>query len=418
MMNAKRLKAMLLCVLMVTTMLLFAACGEEKPDETLSKEAEYQVTVVDALGKPYSGVVVRFMKDGQQLSMQVVDENGLAKKTMDRGDYTVELMFTGDASDYHYEKEGLTLSAENTTLKVVLSKTVSNSQSLFAGGEEFTAYNISTGCTYVELEEGMNYFLFTPKEAGNYAFSLKESNAKLGYYGTPFFVQSNNMAEMKDNAFTLSIHPGMIGGDNGGTTIMVLGVEATAGDKGGILTIERIGDHEETVADKPWTVYQTTSDLKAYTLPAGAALADFDLTAATSSYQLVLNETDGFYHLNSVDGPVVLVRLGEKSKYLESFKKMMETSRVCKYFFDENGDFVKKESYSECLNEYIEVMDENAGVYPLTEDLKYIIQQRGGYSQWWDANSSSYLFVDENGVPVDGINNEIAWLFMCCYVES
>ena len=78
--------------------------------------------------------------------------------------------------------------------------------------------------------------------------------------------------------------------------------------------------------------------------------------------------------------------------------------------------FQKKESYSECLLEYIACVDEESGTYPLTEDLKYILQQRGEYSGWFDPEESLYLFVDGNGIALDGINNEISWLFMCCYI--
>lgn len=418
MMNAKRFKAMLLCVLMLTTLVLFAACGEQKPDETLSKDAEYQVTVVDSLGNVYSGVVVRFMKGGQQVAMQVVDDKGLAKKTLERGDYTVELMFTGDAVEYHYEKEGLTLSAEKTTLQVTLSNAVGGSQTLFAGGEEFTAHSVSAGCTYVELTEGMNYFLFVPTEDGSFEFSLKGSDAKLGYYGSPHFVQSQNMAEMTDNKFVQSIRKDMIGTGNSGTTVMVIGIEAAAGQSSAILAIDRIGDPEWSVTDEEWIIYQITTEPTDFVLDEGAKLEEFDICASTDTYQLVLNENDGFYHLNTADGPLVLIRLGEKSKYLESFKKILETSGVSKYFYDEDGKFVKKESYDECLREYIEHIDEATGLYPLTEDLKYILQQRGDYAGWWNPGSGIYLFVDENRVPLDGVNHEIAWLFMCCYVAS
>ena len=61
-------------------------------------------------------------------------------------------------------------------------------------------------------------------------------------------------------------------------------------------------------------------------------------------------------------------------------------------------------------------MDEENGVYPLTEDLKYIIQQGGIQSGWWDSHDVRYLFVDENGIAVPGINSDISWLFMCRYV--
>ena len=416
--NMKRFKAIALCVLMITSLFVFAACGEDEPEQTLSKEAEYQVTVVDALGNAYSGVVVRFMQGKTQVAMQVVDATGVAKKTLDRGDYTVELMFTGDAVDYHYEKDGLNLSAEKTTLDIILSNTVGTSQSLFANGEEFNAHHVSAGCTYVELTSGMNYFLFAPGQAGCYEFSMMNTEAAIGYYGTPHFVQVVNMADVKDNKFTQSVSASMIGTGNTGTTVMVLGVKAEAGQTSGILAIDRVGDPEWNVADEPWRIYQTTVDLEDYVLPEGAKLGEFDLLASTDKYTLVLNEDDGFYHLNSADGPLVLMRLGEKSKYLESFKKILETSGVVKYFYDADGKFEKKESYSECLVEYIEHIDEDAGVYPLTEDLKYILQQRGDYVGWWNPNSGIYLFVDESGVPMNGINHEIAWLFMCCYIEG
>jgi len=133
-----------------------------------------------------------------------------------------------------------------------------------------------------------------------------------------------------------------------------------------------------------------------------------------------LNETDKTYHLNTADGPQVLVRLGAKAevKYLASFETVLERSGVSKYFYDENGEFIKKESYSECLLKYIENVDEESGMYPLTEDLKYIIQSRGDHSGWWSDDDALYLFKNENGEKVPGINADIAWLFMCCYIEA
>ena len=67
---------------------------------------------------------------------------------------------------------------------------------------------------------------------------------------------------------------------------------------------------------------------------------------------------------------------------------------------------------------YIEYIDEENGVYPLTEDLKYIVQQRGDHSGWFDADENTYLFKDVNGIAVPGSNAEISWLFMCCYISG
>ena len=81
-------------------------------------------------------------------------------------------------------------------------------------------------------------------------------------------------------------------------------------------------------------------------------------------------------------------------------------------------EFVKKENYGDCLLEYIECVDEDNGVYPLTEDLKYIIQNKGEYAGWFDADNSSYIFKDESGNKVVGVNADISWLFMCCYIAT
>ena len=113
----------------------------------------------------------------------------------------------------------------------------------------------------------------------------------------------------------------------------------------------------------------------------------------------------------------MLVRLAKDCKYIACFKTMLDRSGVSKYFFDDEKNFIKKESYSECLLEYIEYVDEDNGVYPLTKDLKYIIEQRGEYVGWWNPEGNGYMFKDDSGNNLTNINNEIAWLFMCCYAE-
>ena len=163
--------------------------------------------------------------------------------------------------------------------------------------------------------------------------------------------------------------------------------------------------------------YATTATLAPYKLASSTKLNNFDIKASSDKYNLVYNEADGFYHLDSVDGPLVLVRLAEDCDYIACFQTILDRSGVTKYFYDEDGKFVKKESYSECLLEYIECVDEVEGVYPLTEDLKYIIQQRGEYVGWWDIESSGYLFKDMNGNKDSDINADIAWLLMSCYIE-
>lgn len=398
----------LMCIVMGLT-----GCGED---------STYTVTVKDALGNPYSsGVVVQFLQDGKQVAIQACDENGVAKKEFeDGGEYTVALMSTDDEIEFYYE-EGLKITEKEKKLDVIAAyKLSAESTTLYVDSNECNAYEVSTGCTYVDLQtEERNYFLFTPKKAGNYEFSIvDDAKVEIGYYGAPHYVQSKNIAEVVKNKFTISVSESMIGTGDTGTNVFVLGIDVTDDKtKNCVIGVERIGDAVKTLADEPWTIYKKTSELKAYTLPSGAQIQEFDLTKSEKDYEMVYNKKDGFYHLNSADGPLVLVRLAEDCDYIACFKTMLDRTGINKYFFDKNGEFEKKESYSECLLEYIEFADENTGVYPLTEDLKYIIQQHGEYVGWWNIESQGYIFKDLDGNNMTDINADIAWLMMCCYIE-
>lgn len=401
---------------------VLAACGGQNAEETgmNTNEAAYRVSVVDALGNPYTeGVIVRFLKDGEPVAMQVVDANGVVEKTLTKADYTVDLAFTANEDGYHYDQTGLALSADVTELQVTLAYAVTDgAKTIYALSKEQDAYYVGVGCTYVALSAGeRNFFLFAPTTEGTYEFSVVGNVESIGYYGAPHFVQDVTVAEVIDNAFTVSVSPDMIGAGNTGTTTLVIGVDAGSAEDC-VLTVQRLGEHAWSPADEPWVVYEPTVELAPYTLPAGAKIQEFDLTASSDTYNLVFNENDGFYHLDSADGPLVLCRLGKNSEYLDSFKTIVEHSGITKYFYDEQGNFLRKESYTECLVKYIAYMDEDNGVYPLTEDLKYIIQQRGDHYGWFDENSSGYLFEDDNGNKVAGINPDISWLFPCCYISE
>lgn len=419
-MNKKTIKTFLLAVLLVVAMLL-AACNtpEETPSQPESSapagELTYTVTVKDAFGEPCTaGVAVQFLQNGERVAMQPCDANGVASKSLTAGEYEISLAFSDGDENYYYEKT--TVTAEVTSAEVTLcDRITAEAQVVAVGSSDIEMYPLEIGTTYVELTPGVrNYFLFTPTIAGNFEFSLiGETKATVGYYGSPHYVMENSVATVTDNVFTVSIKASMIGSGEGGTNVLVLGVDADT-ETSCIFGIRRIGDPIKTIEDEPWIVYEATKAPSAFELPAGTKLNDFDFT---KDYTLVYNETDGFYHLNSADGPLVYMRLTKDSEYMDSYRTILEHTGVTKYFYDEEGNFQKKETYSQCLTEYIACVDTASGVYPLTEDLKYIVQQHGDYLGWWNPESLAYLFVDMDGNPEPDINLDIAWLLMCCYGE-
>ncbi len=415
----KRMKALLLAVCMLLSVMLFAACGNDTQNETTSGADDgYKVKVVDGTGNPYtSGVIVRFLKGTEQVAMQKIDENGVAQKALEKGDYTVELMFTDDAEKYHYEKEGLTLSAEKTELEIVLYYTAAaETQTLFAQGKDYEAHKVSIGSTYVGLTAGdRSYFLFTPTEGGTYQFSAEGEGVQIGYYGAPHFVQDNNAAEdLKDNTFTLSISEDMIGAEGTGTSVLVVGIDSESATKG-VLNIARIGDPAWTVHDEPWTEYVCKNEIKPFTLDIkdGQKLSYIDIRGKADDYKVVFNETDGYYHLNDENGPVIYINLGKGAPNV-SLEVVIKGdgaaggAPIRHYFYDENGEFIKKEEYTDILVKYFDNMDKDYKVYPLTEDLVYIITN--ACSGWWTSDSPDYIF--------EGCNPELGWLFACCYIEG
>ena len=405
-----------LAALALMVLLVLTGCGSSEPAAAVQPDGnvEYKVTLTDALGNVYNeGIIVKFLQDGQEIAMQVVGAEGTAVKALPAGTYTAELVYTNNNVTYKYDEAAMVLTAENPTVTVMLSKVVAlETQTLFADSQEHQAYVVGLGCTDVTLNAGKRtYFLFTPDQAGNYEFGVEGDVATVGYYGAPHFVQSISAAEVVDNKIQVPVYH-----DNLGSTL-VIGLDSDSAESG-VLTIERTGDPAKRLEDEPWHTYMKTVELSPYTMPAGAAVKEFDLTAQTDAYKLVLNENDGFYHLDSEDGALVLVRLAGELEYMASYKTVLDRTGVVKYFYDESGNFVRRENYTDCLLEYIPNVDEAEGVYPLTEDLKYIIQQSGDHSGWWDFSGPSYIFLDEGGNKMANINPEIAWLFMCCYLNG
>lgn len=445
-MAMKKFKALALAALMVCSLALMCACTETPAGTTTNNNpttttpnattANYQVSIIGADGKPAtSGIIVKFMQGSEEIAMQAVNASGVAAKELDKGDYTVELMFTDTQTAYYYDNTDLTLSATKTELTIDLAYALSGEpELLYPSGDEVNAYQVRAGRTQVTLAAGKRtYFLFTPTEAGQYKLYTTDEAFATGYHGGPHFVQSGNVAEIiEGNTCTVTVSPGQIGTNGTGTTIMVISVENnTDADVETMLYVDRIADYVST--EIPSVIYQTTAALTPWTLAdhPNAVVTKFDLTAA-ETYNLVKDEATGFYHLGSVDGPLVVVCLGSNSsKYLSyaaPYDTILQNTGVNKYFQDENGQYIKKEDYGACLEDYLGELDavtstrsggcvdSDSGLYPLTDDLMYIIQNNGDFKNWWDASSDEYLFRDMDGNKDMSINPENAWLFMCCYL--
>lgn len=427
----KRIRALMLCALFLCSMLALCACGEEEPAPT-EGTASYQVTVVDGLGQPYTEkVIVKFMQDGTQVAMANIDATGTAKKDLPVGNYTLDIATTEAGATCWFDKEKAVLTADNTQVEVTMAYAPSGeSSSLTANvpgtetSKEYEVYNVGTGSTYVALSSGeRTYVLFTPNEGGVYRFDVT-GGAQLGYYGAPHFVQTQNLAEMENDGFSISVTNSSISAEQTGTARFVIGLDPQEGAEGTILNIQRTGDQAWTIEDEPWNYYQAKREITPYTLPEGVSLKTFELTAPTFAYKLVFNETDRCYHLNTADGRLVFVQL-EKECYGISLKNMVgeiiyqdgvlmqSGTAPFRYMYNNGQDDFFKEDYTDVLRQYVTNRDAATGVYPLTEDLYYILQKGIEFMGWCDSESSNYRFAE-----LPNVNPELSWLFLCEVVDQ
>lgn len=395
-------------VLAATMLFTLCACGNNGNNSD-SGMANYQVKVLDGEGKALTtGVIVKFLKDGQQVAMQPVNGEGIASKELTKGDYTVELVFTNSEQGGHYDASAAVLSADKTSLELSLVKTLGTvSYDLVVGEKTYTAFVIDTGSTYLTVKASeRNYFMFEPTAAGTYKFYVNNNDVKVGYYGSPYYVQAESAIDVIDNSVTLSISESALGGS------YVFGLDGADSDVNLIFSAVRTGDPTITISDMPWTEYKTTHTPVPYTLNLGGkSLKYVDIKGKTEDAKVVYSDADGYYHFGTANGPVVLMHLGKKAPYV-SLQTVIEGdglgggAPIREYFFDANGDFLKKEDYTDILRKYFENMDANAGVYPLTKDLEYII--KNGCHGWWEKDDPDYIFTD--------CNPEIGWMFALCYV--
>lgn len=427
----KRIRALMLCTLFLCSLLLMSACGEDTPGAS-EDTVTYQVTVVDGFDNPYTEkVIVKFMQNGTQVAMANVDATGTAKKDLPVGDYTLDIATTESGAVCWFDKTTAVLSAETTDLRVVMAYGTSGEPVALTANvpgtetsKEYEAYYVGTGSTYVALTPGdRSYVIFTPSEGGVYEFTVN-GDAQVGYYGAPHFVQANSLEEVVDNSLSISVNNSSISSENTGTARLVIGLDGAEGAHGAILNIQRTGDNPWTIEDEPWIAYQAKREITPYTLPAEVTLKGFDLTAPSVAYQLVFNETDRCYHIGSADGKLIFVQLEKECQgislknmvgeiiYQDGVLMQSGTAPFRYMRYNSKEDFFK-EDYTDVLRQYVTNRDATHGVYPLTEDLYYILQKGIEFIGWCDPESSNYRFAD-----MPGVNPDLSWLFLCEYVDS
>ena len=247
------------------------------------------------------------------------------------------------------------------------------------------------GGQYIILDLGYEttLFEFQPESTGTYTFTLDAEDAVIGYYGSNIWFPYHDGAEMTN---TLTVNYPELGGP------IVIGVSNSAM---ALLTIERTGDAQE-VEKTPEYIYEATADKYVFTGNADN-LTWVDIEDATED-KAVLGE-DGYYHLNTVDGPILFINLFDEILPLAN---ATETGKIAIAVYGEDGELEYIWNCNDAIDLYAANVDEATKLYPLTEELIYIYQTYGEQQLWYTETG----FVGGQfalGNPAD------AWMFTCMY---
>ena len=385
---------------------------------------KYVVRAVDAFGEALDAIInIEVYKDGELVGEAPL-RRGSAAFMLEAGEYTYKAVAMD--CELFYNEASCILTEEEHESTVVLYEHADETtkREIFIYDNTtldhvpYNAVQVGEGATYVKIDRPENtYFLFTPTRGGIYKISY-ESDKKLtiGYFGSPHNVLTASPVEVVDGAFELEVKNDGVNLDNpGGTTQIVIGIRSFIVE-GCILKIERIGN---PTVEMPWTDVSIDKNVTKQDNYINSEFVDFDVT--DKNLTVVFNENDGYYHLNKADGPVIFIRISsaviESSTseetiyaYLPSFITMCDTDRLCKVFYDEEGNVVKKESYNELLKAYAALCG-NGGMYPLNKQLAEVVKNIGEHKGWYDLGGISQIFGDE----AHKVIAENAWLFACAY---
>ena len=235
-------------------------------------------------------------------------------------------------------------------------------------------------------------FEFEPTEIGTYTFTAPEG-VLIGDWNTttyPFDVNGDSKTNVVVWECTAVGQSKLIG---------VVGSEDT------VLTVTKTADREE----QEQIVYV---DYENVHIPSDDNLVDttdvqvnnIDITKP----QTVVKDENGFYHLGSVEGPMIYVDL------------MSESFDLTGAYYSDYGALVMRGEYDGTKYDFLGAMRDYAstvymsaydnGLYPLTDDLVAFLKGFGSYQGWYMPNLSPF----EN---IDGTENaDSAWLASCVYL--
>ncbi len=243
------------------------------------------------------------------------------------------------------------------------------------------------------VDAGYEYtvFAFEPTEIGEYTIS--STNAILG------IVSYNGMwVTIEPSADTITESSVEWDCTSVGQSIWVA---VKAETNAATITVER---NDNVINQVPVEDYENTTEVEDFTFEGDVdALENVDIDDEVVD-TAVLGE-DGFYHLNTVDGPILYVNISDEAMSLLAASSYGQL----KYTIYEDGEAVKVINFLDAFTVYsdaADAVDATTTLYPLTADLMAMFQNIGAGNNWYG----------ENGF-VGGLLDD-AWMFACYYLPA
>lgn len=253
---------------------------------------------------------------------------------------------------------------------------------------------LSEGSNTVSLDSSAEYtlFAFTSDTAATYTFTAS-SGVQLANYGSSFFPQNITVADGQTMTNTLSLTFTASG------VTKLIGVYNPSGSSSSIsLKVEQGADYVEYVV--PLYTYENKATLSQFEVPSDAVLGSY-IDVYSSTNHKAVKGSDGYYHLDSASGDILLVDLD----YAFKLSDALSGGRGIMYAYttDANGNQIKYD-IGNAIKEYEAVADSGLR-YPLTEDLMFFYQD----------------YAEGNGVYQyvlgSGYNEETAWMYACLTMQ-
>lgn len=295
-------------------------------------------------------------------------------------------------------------------LVMIVSTATVFTADVFAEGQETAAgyyydyQQLTVGThTLTPQATGVTLYDFSATETGQYVFTLSDENAFVGYYGSnEWFPSARGTLSYTLTFDHAEVNQPVLIGVSGTTSVTITITRAGEADDSGQIRTE---------------VYENTVEPEEFVLPEGIVPEDFEYVDIDDSVEdkAVLGE-DGYYHLNTADGPILFVGYDDA---IVSFIAMFGYGQLKAAVYE--GDRpVKVVNFMDAFLEYVEAAGgeydfENftfvsigEGFYPLTEDFITMYKMIGKAQGWYV----------EDGVVGGTLPNGDAWMFACAYDED